>query len=310
MTAPQLAVCVIIPVYRPAQGDLSWLSWRPPSTRVIALETIEDTAETWRPDNRFDVHIRISRREFNHGATRNVGAQLAVARGAQVLVFMTQDAVPAADGWLETLVAPILSGEVVATYARQLPQPGATPLEAFAREFNYPPASRTKSLQDLPELGVKAFFFSNVCSAVRADVFEQVGRFPENVIMNEDMTLAARILRAGHRIRYVAESQVFHSHHYTLLQQFRRNFDVGAFFADAGSDLAGAHVGGEGFRFVLRQLQAVAGRGHIALIPVVLAEAVAKYAGFQLGRHHHTLPLGIKRSMSMHRYHWHQERSK
>ena len=42
---------------------------------------------------------------------------------------MTQDATPADDLWLENLVAPILFGEAVATFARQLPRGGVTPLE-------------------------------------------------------------------------------------------------------------------------------------------------------------------------------------
>lgn len=254
--------------------------------------------------------IRIDRRDFNHGGTRNLGAQLARTNDAEIIVFMTQDALPADDAWLNMLTAPIRSGAAVATFARQLPRPNASLLEQFSRYFNYPSTSQTRDDADIARLGVKAFFFSNVCSAIRADVFWEVGGFPEHVIMNEDMTLAAKLLRAGHRIRYVAEAQVIHSHEYTLKQQFRRNFDVGAFFAQAGPELAGANVGGEGLRFVREQLRYVVRHGRADLIPLVFVEAAVKFTAFQLGKRHRYLPLGLKKKLSMHSYHWDQKENK
>ncbi len=252
----------------------------------------------------------IDRNTFDHGGTRNLGARLATEQGAEILIFMTQDAIPANDRWLEELTAPIVSGQAVATFARQLPRPEASLLEQFSRYFNYPGHSRRRTEADIPELGVKAFFFSNVCSAVRADVFWEVGGFPEHIIMNEDMTLAAKLLRAGHAIEYVAGAQVIHSHDYTLAQQFRRNFDVGAFFAGAGPELAGAKVGGEGLRFVREQLRYVVRHRRADLIPLVIAEAAAKFSAFQLGKRHRLLPIRLKKKLSMHSYHWDQKEKK
>ncbi|WP_189055600.1 glycosyltransferase family 2 protein [Deinococcus daejeonensis] len=253
-------------------------------------------------------YISINEADFNHGGTRNLGAQLASERGAEILVFMTQDAVPAGPEWLDRLVAPIRSGEAVATFARQLPRPEASVLEEFSRHFNYPAQSRLRTRADIPEMGVKAFFFSNVCSAVRTDVFWELGGFPDDVIMNEDMLMAAKVLRAGYAIKYVAGAEVVHSHDYSLKQQFRRNFDVGAFFADAGGMLEGAAVGGEGFRFVREQLRYVLRRGRPDLLPLVVLEAGAKFSAFQLGKRHRFLPLSVKKRMSMHSYHWDQKK--
>ncbi|TSA86142.1 glycosyltransferase [Deinococcus detaillensis] len=251
-------------------------------------------------------YVVIEKRHFNHGSTRNLGAKLAREQDAAILVFMTQDALPTDTRWLEELTAPIASGEAVATFARQLPRPGASLLEQFSRYFNYPDTSRSRRQSDIKQLGVKAFFFSNVCSAVRADVFWEVGGFPEDVIMNEDMMMAAQLLLAGYTIKYVAESEVIHSHDYTLKQQFRRNFDVGAFFADAGPLLAGARVSGEGLRFVREQMRYVVRHGRADLLPLVVLEAAAKFTAFQLGKRHTLLPLGIKKKLSMHSYHWDQ----
>lgn len=252
-------------------------------------------------------HIKlwqISKDTFDHGGTRNLGARLAREQGVDILVFMTQDAIPFNDQWLEDLVAPILSGEAVATFARQLPRPEATLLEKFSRYFNYPDQSRLRTEADIEKLGVKAFFFSNVCSAVRADAFWEVGGFPKQTIMNEDMVLAAKLLRTGYKVKYVAEAQIIHSHDYTLKQQFKRNFDVGAFFSTAGPELSGASVTGEGFKFVWEQLRYVLRHQRPDLVPVVIIEAAAKFTAFQLGKRQKWIPKVLKKKLSMHSYHW------
>lgn len=275
-------------------------------TLVIKSLIVVDSGSTdgsqleWNYSTTMVEHIKKS--DFRHGDTRNRGARLGA--NAEILVFMTQDAVPNSLDWLQRLVEPIQLGEAVATFARQLPRSDASMLEEFSRYFNYSAHSSTRTHKDIPKLGVKAFFFSNVSSAIRADIFWSLGGFPSEVIMNEDMMLAAKILRAGHSIKYVAESEVIHSHGYTLKQQFRRNFDVGAFFADAGSVLEGAAVSGEGLRFVRAQMRHVLSHGRPDLLALVVAEAMTKFTAFQLGKRHHLLPVGLKRRMSMHSYHW------
>ncbi|GGM18611.1 glycosyltransferase family 2 protein [Deinococcus aerophilus] len=279
---------------------------QPDHVLILDSASADNSPQLYRQHG-FEV-VSLVREGFNHGGTRNRGAHLACAQGAQILVFMTQDAIPAHDRWLEELVAPILAGKVAATFARQLPRPGASLLEQFSRYFNYPDSSRLRREANIQHLGVKAFFFSNVCSAVRADLFWLVGGFPEGVIMNEDMILAARLLRAGQATEYVAQSQVVHSHDYTLTQQFRRNFDVGVSFSQAGPLLNGARVGGEGLRFVAGQMRYVLRHGHVDLVPLVLLEAAAKFTAFQTGKRHRLLPIALKKILSMHRYHWSQER--
>ena len=301
-------ITLVIPLYGHSVENTHQLldDYAPNYISVIFIESIENYLEQ-SIKKHSPGHIKIPKDTFDHGGTRNLGAHLAAEQCAEILIFMTQDAAPANDRWLEELTAPIISGEAVATFARQLPRPEASLLEQFSRHFNYPGHSRLRTQSDIAELGVKAFFFSNVCSAVRADVFWEVGGFPEHIIMNEDMTLAAKLLRAGHAIKYVAEAQVVHSHDYTLAQQFRRNFDVGAFFAGAGPELAGAKVGGEGLRFVREQLRYVLRHGRSDLIPLVIAEAAAKFSAFQLGKRHHLLPRTLKKKLSMHSYHWDQK---
>jgi len=159
---------------------------------------------------------------------------------------MTQDALPVDRSFLGELVRPIPQGCEAAACARQVPRSDAPPPEAFARSFNYPPESHIRAISDVPRMGFKAFFFSNVASAVSREALCAVGGFPERVIMDEDVLLCARLLCAGYRAAPQAEAAVYHSHHYTLSQQFKRYFDIGTFVSQAGEALEGAKTGEEG----------------------------------------------------------------
>lgn len=193
-----MRVKIVIPQFMGIEL-LKDLNFGDADAEAIVIDSEKSTLIKNLCDERNWVYIPISQTDFSHGGTRNLGAQLASERGSEILVFMTQDAVPAGPDRLDHLVAPIRSGEAVATFARQLPRPRASVLEEFSRYFNYPAQGRLRTRADIPEMGVKAFFFSNVCSAVRADVFWELGGFPDDVIMNEDMLMAAKVLRAGYR---------------------------------------------------------------------------------------------------------------
>ncbi len=117
-------------------------------------------------------------------------------------------------------------------YGRQLPRPNAAPLERFAREFNYPAESILKTRNDIKTLGLKTFFCSNSCSAIRCSIFRKLGGFKNDVIVNEDMLFAAKAILNDYSVYYSAAAKVYHSHPYSLLQTFRRYFNIGRFFAD------------------------------------------------------------------------------
>ncbi len=190
--------------------------------------------------------FHLSKREFDHGKTRHMGVKKSQA---EIFVMMTQDALPADEYLLETLVGR-LRGKTAAAYARQLPTKSCSVLERFTRQFNYPPVSCAKSLEDLDRLGIKTFFCSNVCAAYRRDIYEELGGFIRHTIFNEDMIYAAGAVRAGYSIAYEAEAKVYHSHNYTNMQQFRRNFDLGVSQAEHPEIFSKVHSESEGKRMV------------------------------------------------------------
>ena len=89
--------------------------------------------------------------------------------------FLTQDAMPADKNTVSHLVKALNSQENIgAAYARQLPNSSCSFVEAYTRSFNYPDQSGVKTKDDLPVLGIKTFFCSNVCAAYKKDIYRKL----------------------------------------------------------------------------------------------------------------------------------------
>ena len=209
---------VIIPVYRPGKELVELIErlehQSVPVHRILLVNTEEKYWKAFEYDHphrkRYE-NIRlwhISKREFDHGKTRREAVKKSKAG---IFVMMTQDAMPADEFLLERLTAPLSQKNMAVSYARQLPGDDAGAVERFTRQFNYPPESRIKSAADIPELGIKTYFCSNVCAAYRRDIYERQGGFPKRAIFNEDMIYAAGCIQAGYRIAYTAQAKVIPS---------------------------------------------------------------------------------------------------
>ena len=162
--------------------------------------------------------IVIPAASFDHGGTRDMAAREATG---DALLFMTQDAMPADDRLIETLVGALVDPSVAAVYARQLPREDATPRERLVRRFSYPERSSVRD--GASRLGLRTYYLSNVCAAYKRGVYLELGGFETKLRSNEDMLFAAKAIGAGYRIGYCAEARVIHSHNMTLAGQYRRN---------------------------------------------------------------------------------------
>lgn len=244
----------------------------------------------------------IDRATFDHGRTRQEAVE--TLGDVDIVVFLTQDAVPAHPDALRILVDAFRDPTVGAAYGRQRPDPAATPIAAHARLFNYPATSGNRCLADTARLGIKTAFCSNSFAAYRRHTLIDVGGFPDRAIHGEDMLAVAAMLAAGWHVRYVAKAEVYHSHNYTIGEDFRRYFDIGV--------LHGSHPGllarfgapeGEGLRFLRSELSYLR-RTAPRLIPSALARTGAKYLGYRLGRNERSLPTALKRRVCMNRGYW------
>ncbi|QHN04327.1 glycosyltransferase family 2 protein [Granulicella sp. WH15] len=242
--------------------------------------------------------------QFQHGATR----QLALAQlpWAETLVYLTQDAIPGKNS-IQTLLRAFDDAEVGAAYGRQLPRPEADEIEAHARLFNYPPASDVRNFASREQLGFRAAFFSNSFAAYRRSALEEVGGFPTNTIVSEEVTVAARMLIAGWKLAYQAEATVIHSHPLTVRKEFSRYFDIGVHHGRESwliEQFGGA--GGEGLKFVASEMRFLA-KNKASLIPLAVVRSASKWCAYKLGSHERHLPLWVKKRVSGQPNFWHSE---
>ena len=252
---------------------------KPDEVIVIDSESVDGTAELAARDG-FRVE-RIARRDFRHGATRQLAAEMAT--GSEVLIYLTQDALLADRNAIAALLCAFENPEVGAAYGRQLPRKEAGPIETHARLFNYSSISEVHSLSSIPSLGCKTIFFSNSFGAYRRSALQAVGGFPLDVNFGEDTVVTGKLVLAGWKIAYVAEAQVFHSHGYAWRQEFERYKCIGELHAENGwmlSEFGG--TSGEGLRFVSSKIKFLA-RSAPHLIPSALIRAACKYLGYKSG---------------------------
>jgi rhamnosyltransferase len=242
--------------------------------------------------------------EFNHGATRNLAAELS---SGEVLVFTSQDAYAEGSDWLQRLTRPLEADpDLAGVYGRQLPRHDATPPERFFLDFLYGPEPRTQRAGGPDELSMETTLFSNVNAAIRRSAWEQF-RFADDIIMSEDQEWAVRVLLAGHALAYEPEAAVRHSHTYTVGSAFRRFFDSGV--SAERAYLAGARPSSRALRrralrYAREELAWLVGEGHARWIPYAALYELAKFAGLQLGAHHRALPEALKRRLSATPSYW------
>jgi len=250
---------------------------------------------------------QIRSQDFDHGGTRE-RALKHVASTDEFAILMTQDAILASQDSLSILLEPFEDPKVGLVYGRQLPHVDATPLAAQARAFNYPNQSVAKTFADCVHLGIKTPFCSNSFAAYRLSALREVGGFPSKTIMGEDMLVASKLLKSGFTVYYQSKACVFHSHNYSLMDEFKRYFDTGVFHFQSREILADfGGVGGEGFKLLKSQLKLAnqcPGFKRVGFVWEVLIRNALKLLAYQLGKHHTWLPLVLKKSMSMFKGYW------
>ncbi|MGV6987520.1 glycosyltransferase family 2 protein [Testudinibacter sp. P80/BLE/0925] len=272
-----------------------------PDVLVIDSNSADNTVELATKCG-FATH-RISQTDFNHGGTRNLAVSLFI-QDYDIVIFMTQDAILVTDNAIENLLKAFDNPKVAAVYGRQLPHDNANPLAAHARLFNYPEQSVEKSQEDIPHLGIKTAFISNSFAAYRLSVFNELGGFPDNTILAEDMYLAAKMILAGYNVVYCAEATVQHSHNYTLLQEFQRYFDIGVFQKnESWIQKKFGTASSEGKKFVLSEIRYLWNNAPW-LLPKAALATLMKWLGFKLGFAWQKLPLACCKQLSMYKTFW------
>lgn len=222
---------------------------------------------------------KIKKEEFSHGLTRE---NEAFGSKADIIVFITQDVKIIRDDWLYNLTKDIANGEVDACYSRQLCDNNT--IEKYTRESNYPKESKIVSKEDIEKLGLKTFFFSDASSAIKRETFVKLNGYDhKKLIINEDMYIAYKLITNGYKIKYCADSEVIHSHVFTLKQYYDRYKDTGKFFKENSylNNYKVNQAGGSMAKYVLKR--AWQDKNWSVLIRFV-PNMAARFIGMKVGR--------------------------
>ena len=300
------SVDIIIPTYRPDESVVYLMKKLLKQTYPIHEIHIIDTETGIFPKELKNLSdkIRISKikpEQFDHGGTRHEGA---MQSHVDIIVYMTQDAMPVNEYLIEELVKAFDNEKIAAAYARQLPNSKCNVIERYTRAFNYPEQSRIKSLEDLEILGIKTYFCSDVCAAYRKSVYESLGGFEEKTIFNEDMIMAAKIIQSGGLVKYVAEAKVIHSHNYNCKQQFHRNFDLAVSQVEHPEVFQNIKSESEGMRLVKNTMTYLIKIKKPWLIIKLILQSGFKYMGYCLGRKYSQLPMWLIKKCTMNQRYW------
>ena len=311
-------VTVLIPTWRPDRKLNELLDRLSRQTilpvRVLLLNTVDgdedsqvmESVDAFR--DRFPVLsvFHVDRKDFDHGGTRHLGMTFA---DTSLVLCMTQDALPKDTHLIRHLVRCFDDPLVGAAYARQLAGKGSSAAEQFTRTFNYPPVSAVKSAEDLETMGIKTFFCSDVCAMWRRETYFELGGFERPTIFNEDMILAGKMIRAGYRIAYAADAQVWHSHSYSAAKQLRRNFDLGVSQADHPEVFDMASSTGEGIRLVKQTAGYLIRNKKATQLPKLVLDSGCKYIGYSLGKRYRKLPPDMIRRLTDNKMYWDRQKN-
>ncbi len=306
---------IIIPVYNPdeklkkllcslyrqsVRADRIILVWTVPDGKDIGSTGCGEYISCYGDASAVDT-VFIEKKDFDHGGTRAYAASLS---DAEYMLFMTQDAVPADDKLISALLKMFDYKNVAAAYARQLPSEDATLTERITRDFNYPDKERVQNSDTLSCYGIKTYFCSDVCAMYKKVCYDEAGGFVRRTIFNEDMIMAASLVKLGYTVMYTPEAKVVHSHHYTYMEQYRRNFDLAVSQREHPEVFNGVPSEGEGVRLVMTIAKKLVKAGKIYKIPDLFIESAFKYMGYRKGKRFDKLTDKTIMKCTMNRLYW------
>ncbi len=221
----------------------------------------------------------VKKEDFSHSLSRE---NIAMKSNADILVFITQDIEIVNDDWLEKLTKPIIEKEAEATFSRQISK--YNNIEKYTREKNYPENSYIVEKKSLQTIGMRAFFFSDAASAIKTTIFKDLkGYDAKNLPTNEDQYIAYKLIINDYKIKYCADSVVYHSHNFTLKQLYKRYYDTGIFFKqNSYLDKYGTNKTGGGLaKYILRR---AIQEKNIKAILEFLPNMAVRFLGMNIGK--------------------------
>ena len=136
------------------------------------------------------------------------------------------------------------------------------------------------------------------------ETYLKLGGFVKKTIFNEDMIFAGKLIQSGWAIAYAAQARVIHSHNYSALQQFHRNFDLAVSQADHPEVFEGVRSEREGIRLVKKTAGWLCDQGKPWLVISLIWNSGWKYLGYLLGKRYKHLPGWMIRVCTSQKKYW------
>ena len=300
---------IIIPIYKPDDKFIKLLKQiKKQIIKDLPVLIIDSGSDEAYLNEIKDMNCKvkkISSTTFNHGGTRQMGADMFPNK--DVYVYLTQDAILADKYAISNIIKAFENEKIGCAYGRQLPHKNAGIFGSYARLFNYGKESYIRTIKDHSKYGMKTAFISNSFAAYRKTALDDVSGFPSNTVLSEDMYVAAKMLLKNWAVAYCADAKVYHSHDYTIWQEFKRYFDIGVFHArESWIRETFGTAEGEGKRFIISEVKFLVKKNPLLLIEMVIRDGM-KFLGYRLGLNEKHLSGKIKKKISMNTNFWNQE---
>ncbi len=244
--------------------------------------------------------FQIKPEEFGHGKTRNFGASQGTG---EFICFLTQDALPVHESWLENMLnAMKLDPQIAGGFGRHLPYSQCNFIDE--RDINglFAGFGQTNTVywnedperydKDPGYRSVLAFFSDNN-SCLRRSVWEQYP-YPE-VEFAEDQIWMRQMIEKGYKKVYCPEATVYHSHNYSPSTYFMRYYDEhkGLYEIHGYTNLKHWwYVPAATCKHVLSDMKYIRStqntkRKKLGMIRYSIRRNYARYAGGYIGGHYH-----------------------
>jgi rhamnosyltransferase len=162
--------------------------------------------------------MRVAREEFDWGRARDLAFQ---ESRSDIVVNLSQDAVPAHVRWLENLVCPVENVEVGVSCGSSIPDADRGFCQFPWEKNGY--FYFTREMRKFTERYGRGVSFSN--SAVRREVWERLRIDPQPI--GEDFQFQTKLVEAGLQVVFPEDAPVLHHHNYPLNRLWMRCWNEG-----------------------------------------------------------------------------------
>lgn len=251
---------------------------------VIIDSSSKDNTVKIAKDNGFTTDI-IKKSEFSHGGTRKKVSEYYNSKGFDYIIFMSQD-VYLQQSALENLIKFILSDSSLGVVfgKQEVDLKKGNIYEKYSRSFNYPSNSYKRSIEDKNKFGIKTIFSSDAFAIYDLSKMKEVEYFDDSLNVSEDMLIAHKFVEANYKIGYCSDARVYHTHDYSLKEEFNRYINIGKFYRENDEIISSyGKTNNNGLKLVLGEIRYLFNNQYILKIPYSILRNATKFLGHKYG---------------------------